>query len=318
SSQWSVSSLWSSSKFTFRILCFLQWSHLSFYRIYLRLNVCIARWISRDFAFCDYNLFAMSSMYIPLITAFGLVGVFFNLQMLLTCFRNKTKYTFLQNIWAFVICQFVYHVSVLVMNTVDAWTKLDVQQGEYCSTIYLLISTFMTFFAGGNLMAILVIESRNTMPYQSRELFPTCGLFTTAALALGFAVSVILRYACFCEQFVFHVMVISVIIVVTIVVLLLVASGSTLQVDNTTPKRSMPKTSLPIRFKKNKGIVLFIALFLICIGVSVTQSSVSPQAFHAAFYLLIMNAAVGIALPLTFKDFVDSSSELENEISLFV
>ncbi|KAL9983580.1 hypothetical protein ACROYT_G005775 [Oculina patagonica] len=262
----------------------------------------------------------MSSMYIPLITAFGLVGVFFNLQMLLACFRNKTKYTFLQNIWAFVICQFAYHVSVLVMNTVYLWTRLlDVQQGEYCSAIYLLISTFMTIFVGGNLMAILVIESRNPMACQRQELFPTCELFTTAVLALGFAVTVILRrYACFCEQFVFHVMVISVIIVVTIVTLLLVASGSSLQLDNTIPKPpAMPKTSLSNRFKNNKGIVLFIALFLICTGVSVTQS-LFPQAFHAAFYLLIMNAAVGIALPLTLKDFVDSSSELENEISLFI
>ena len=251
-------------------------------------------------------------MYILLITALGLVGVFFNLQMLLTCYKNKTKNTFLQNIWSLVICQLVYHVTVLVINTVDAWTRLEVQQEEYCSTIYLLISTFMTFFVGGNLMAILAMECRNPTAYQSRVLIPTCELFTTAALALGFTVSVILRlYTCSREQSAFYLMVISLIVVVTIVVLLLVASGPSLQLHNITPKpTAMPKTSLPHRFMKNKGIVLFVALFLMCVCVSVTQLF-SPQAFYAAFYLLIMNAVVGIALPLTFNGFVDSRSELK-------
>ena len=219
-----------------------------------------------------------------------------------------------------MICQFVYHVSALAMNTVDAWTRLEVQQEEYCSTIYLSTSTLMTFCVAGNLMAILTLDSRIPVAHQQQKLFPTCELFTTTALALGFTVSVILRwYTCFREQFAFHVMVISLIVVVTIVVLLrLAASGLSLQVDNITPKpTAMPKTSLPHRFMKNKGIVLFAALFLMCVGVSVIQL-VSPQAFHAAYHLLIVNAVVGIALPLTFKDFVDSNSELKIEIKTVV
>ena len=258
----------------------------------------------------------MSSMYILLITVLGLVGVFFNLRMLFTSYRNKTKH---QNIWTLVICQFVYHVSVLFMNTVDAWTRLHVQQEEYCSAIYLLISTFMIFCVAGNLMAVLTVDSRNPVAYQSRVLFPTCEFFTTATLALGFALSVFLRwYACFSEQFAFHAMVLSVIIAVTFVVLLLLAHRSCVQYNITpTTPLTMPKTSLLSRLKKNKGIVLFVALFLMCIVISVKEL-VSPQAFHAPCYLLITNAAVGIALPLTVNDLVNSNSELESDMKMIV
>lgn len=263
----------------------------------------------------------MSSIYIPLITALGLVGFFFNLRMLLSCFKNKTKYTFLQNIWPVVICQTVYHVTVLVMNTVDAWTRLDVQREDYCSVVYVLVSTVMTFFVGGNLMVILAMESHNNSVDQSRESLPTCTLFKTAVLALGFTVAVILRcYICFHQQLTFYVMNIGVIVVVTIVVLLLVACGSSmssLDLDRITAKLPMPKTSWLIRCKKNKGIVLFVALFLMCTGLAVTQLF-STQAFQAFSYLLIMNAVVGIALPVIFGDFIVSSSELENKMKTVV
>lgn len=261
----------------------------------------------------------MASSYVPLITGVGLVGVFFNSRMLLSCLKNKAKYTFLQNIWPVVICQTVYHVTVLAMNTVDAWRKLDVQRVEYCSVVYVLVSTVITFFVGGNLMAILAMESRNTLASvdQSREPFSTCTLFRTAVLALGFSVTVILRcYICFDQQLAFYVMNISVIVVVTIIVLLLVACGSSvpsLDLDRIAPNHPMPRTSLLTRCRNNKGTVLFVALFLMCIGLAMTQLF-STQAFQAFSYLLIMNTVVGIALPVTFGDFIILSSKLENEM----
>lgn len=248
-----------------------------------------------------------------------MLGVFFNLRMLLSSLKNKTKYTFLQNIWPVVICQTFYHVTVLTVNTVDAWTRLDVQRLEYCSVVYVLVSTVMTFFVSGNLMAILATESRNTLESvnQSREPFFTRTLFRTAVLALGFSVVVFLRcYICFDQQLAFYVMNISVMVLVTIIVLLLVACGSTmpsLDLDRIARNRPMPRTSLLTRCKKNKGTVLFVALFLMCTGLAVTQLF-STQTFQARSYLLIMNAVVGIALPVAFNDFFVLSSELENEI----
>lgn len=265
----------------------------------------------------------MSPIHITLITALGLVGIFYNLRMLLSCLKNKAKYTFLQNTWPVVICQTGYHVTVLIMNTVDAWTRLDEQRVLYCSVVYVLVSTVMTFFVGGNLMAILAMESRNTLGSvdQSRDPFSTCTLFRTVVLALGLSVAVILRYfICFHQQLAFYVMNISAIVVVTIIVLLLVTCGSSvssLNLDHIPPKLPMPGTPFLTRCKKNKGIVLFVVLFLICTGLAVTNAF-STLAFQALSYLLIMNAVVGIALPVTFGDFIDSSSELEDEMKTVV
>ena len=262
----------------------------------------------------------MGSIYVPLITSLGLVGVFFNLRMLLSCLKNKTKYTFLQNIWPVVVCQTVYHVTVLTMNTVDAWKSPDVRRVEYCSVIYALVSTLMTFFVGGNLMAILAMESRNSLGSvdQSRDPFSTCTLFRTAVLALGFSIAVIARcYLCFHPQLAFYVINISVIIVLTVIVLLLVAYGSSVpsvDPDRITPNRlMMRRTSLLTRCNNNKGTVLFVALFSMCTGLVVAQFF-STQAFQAFSYLLIMNAVVGVALPVAFGDFIVLSSELENEM----
>ena len=265
----------------------------------------------------------MGSIYAPLITSLALVGVFFNLRMLLSCLKNKTKYTFLQNVWPVVICQAVYHVTVLTMNTVDAWKRPDLQREEYCSVVYALVCTLMTFFVGGNLMAILAMESRNSLELvdQSREPFSTCALFRTVVLALGFSVAVILRcYSCCHQHLAFHVMNISMIVVVNVIVLLLVAYGTripSLDLDRITPNSPIPRTSLLTRCKKNKGTVLFVALFLVCTGLFVTQLF-TTQAFQVFSYLLIMNAVVGIALPVAFGDFIVLSSELENEMKSVV
>lgn len=262
----------------------------------------------------------MSPIHFTLITALGLVGIFFNLRVLLSCLKNKAKYTFLRNTWPVVICQTGYHVTLLIMNTVDAWTRLDEQRVLYCSVVYVLVSTVMTFFVGGYLMAILAMESRNTLGSvdQSRDPFSTCTLFRTVVLALGLCV---LRcFICFHQQLAFYVMNISAIVVVTIIVLLLVVCGSSVSsfnLDHIAPKLPMPGTPFLTRCKKNKGIVLFVVLFLICTGVAVTHAF-STLAFQAFSYLLIMNAVVGIALPVTFGDFIDSSSELEDEMKTVV
>lgn len=248
------------------------------------------------------------------------MGVFFNLRMLLSCYKNKTKYTSLRKIWTLAICLIVYQVSILAMNTVGAWKELEVKQHEgHCSAIYLLVSTFMTFFVGGNLMVIVAIESRDPMANRNRELFPTCELLTTALLSLGISLFVMIRWYSSCHQdFAFHLMVFSVIVAITIIVFLLfVASGSCLQLDHTTPKPQKLKTSLPNLCTKSKGSLIFVALFLMCIGAAVTQYS-SPQAFQPVLYLLIMNATVGIALPLAFNDLIYSSSEVENETKIAV
>lgn len=252
-----------------------------------------------------------------LITAVAFAGVLFNFKMLFSCVKNKTKYRFLQDNWTVLVCQAVYQVFVLVVNSVNAWTEPDVQHEEHhCSAVYSSVASFMAFFVSGSLMS-LAVECRSGA-CQELELFGTCALSTTAVLALGFTVSVMIRWlSCFCEDFSFYLMAINLIIAMMIVVVLRVAFGSCVELDTTTPKLSMPKTSLMHLCKKSKGTVLFVALFLMCIGVMVTQL-VSPQAFQKVLYLVIVNVAVGIALPLTFNDLIGSSIEMEKETRVVV
>ena len=243
----------------------------------------------------------MGSIYAQIITSLGLVGVFFNVRMLLVCMKNKPKYTFLQNVWSVVICQTVYHVTVLTMNIRDAWKMPDVQREEYCSVVYVLVCTLITFFIGGNLMAILAMESRDSLKSvdQSREPFSTCALFRTVALALGFSVAVILRcYSCFHQQLAFHVM--NITVVVNVIVQLLVGYGAgmpSLNLDRITASLLIPRTSFLTHCKRNKGTVLFAALFLMCTGLFVTQLF-STQAFQMFPYFLILMLSLESLFPL--------------------
>lgn len=97
-------------------------------------------------------------------------------------------------------------------------------------------------------------------------------------------------------------MAINLITTVTIVLLLHVAFGSCKpQLDAAAPKVSWIKFCV-----KNKGTALFVALFIACFGVMLT--------FQKVLNLLLLNAAVGIALPMAFNDLNGSGCETEKEI----
>ena len=164
-------------------------------------------------------------------------------------------------------------------------------------------------------------ESRDSLKSvdQSREPFSTCALFRTVVLALGFSVAVILRcYSCFHQQLAFHVM--NITVVVNVIVQLLVGYGAgmpSLNLDRITATLLIPRTSFLTHCKRNKGTVLFVALFLMCTGLFVTQLF-STQAFQMFPYFLIMNAVVGIALPVALGDFIVLNIELEDEMKSVV
>lgn len=257
----------------------------------------------------------MSLIYISLITAFAFAGVLLNLQMLSNCFKNKTKNTVLEERWTVVACQVVYQVFVLVTNTVSAWKGYDVLSGKhdcnYCNAMYTSVATFMVFFVSGSL-ASFAIEPLFVSCHK-RELIPSYALNTTAVSALVLAAFVTIRWLSpFCEDAVFYLMAINLILTVTIVVLLRVASGlCEPQPDSDKAlKLSILKTSRMKFCLKNKGTTLFVALFLVGFGVT--------QCFQKLPYLLIMNVAVGIALPMAFNDLAGSSCETEKEIKVLV
>ena len=65
--------------------------------------------------------------YLLSIVGLDILGLFFNIRMLLGCLRKENRY-----LTPWVICQFVFQVTILVTVTVDAWNKHVDENYEYC------------------------------------------------------------------------------------------------------------------------------------------------------------------------------------------
>ena len=68
-----------------------------------------------------------------LLAAVDLAGVFFNIRMLRTCFKDKTKNTFLQRSRMVAIWQVACQATILGMDAVELWNGLDVQPRDSCN-----------------------------------------------------------------------------------------------------------------------------------------------------------------------------------------
>ena len=63
----------------------------------------------------------MSSIYLFFIAALDLKGIFFNVRMLRCCFKDATKYTFLQQHRSLIIFQCICQGTLPVMDVVESW-----------------------------------------------------------------------------------------------------------------------------------------------------------------------------------------------------
>ena len=66
-------------------------------------------------------------LYLLSIVGLDILGLFFNIRMLLACLRKENRY-----LTPWVICQFVFQVTILVAVTVEAWNKHVDENYEYC------------------------------------------------------------------------------------------------------------------------------------------------------------------------------------------
>ena len=127
-----------------------------------------------------------------------LAAVAFNLRMLLSCFKDKTKYPFLQRGRMFFICQWICQVTILVADAVESWKGFASQLKESCN-IFRILSLSLMFFQAYNLMALVIILTESQVKRENRE-FST-KLKISAVLVLGLTGSAtILWYNCFSSQ----------------------------------------------------------------------------------------------------------------------
>ena len=234
----------------------------------------------------------------------SLVGLCLNLRMLLSSFRGKPRLSqFLQARDSFVVSQFVAQVTLLVVNSVEAWSELDVvtiRHNGSCFAFYNVVSTFAIFFSGGNLLAMVAFYSSYTRSYQYQELLAK--YLPLAAPALGFLGSgIIWWFSCFSQEFASEVIVTAFILAATIAVLFIAW--------RTRRYHKTPESTKTVLFET----VLLVLVFLMCVGVMTIRISRLPlcmagdqaRVHEKLSYLLIMNYSVGIAIPLTVTDMND-------------
>lgn len=259
----------------------------------------------------------MSLVYL-LFAVLVLAGVFLNVQMLWSSIKkDKRKYTFLQNCRHLVICQFVYQITIICVNSIEAWIELhDVQQRtEHCS-VRKVLSNSMVFFMVCNLLVILAIESESRKLSQHRKSLLL--YFTLCSGCIGTAV--ILGYSCLPQEFVFELAIIIIYLVIIFLFLFLNWRRYKQVPDQSTSNDSVKTSSLWNSFKETRETVLFMALFLMCFAVMVVVFPPSPfheselneknKVFQKITFQFITNAVIpGIALPVTIIRLIDSSYE---------
>lgn len=268
----------------------------------------------------------MGLVYLLFIAALDLAGIIFNMRMLRRSFKDKTKYKFLQKCRTLTICQCVCQVTILVTNAVQSWPGFGFQS---CNVFRgLLIS--MTFLLACNMAAILIHRDSGYpfVTYGNQEVYSKLKL--PAALAIIGSTTVC--YSCFSQEFLSQMAVEGILFVVTMAfVALLYAAVSKNNIIHDHLADTSTKTSTSTSFslwsvcQENKMSLLFMASLLTFLAVLLSafpRSSFSldfeqTKIFQEVMYSLITRFVVGIALPLTICDLIDSSYE-ENERKIIV
>ena len=273
-----------------------------------------------------------------LLGALDLAGVFFNMRMLLSCFRDKTDYTFLQKCRTLTVFQCLYQVTILVANAVQSWKLLyEIQPRETSQScdvdlrallIFVMIFQACTYFLMGFSDHRMVYANCDGVSFKLK-------LLVLAASSLGLIVSAVIWYSCFSQEFLSRMAVkgiqIEAMILSFVALLFAVSSKDDIhgQLEDKTAETSKKRYAYSLLSSvchENKRSILFIAFLLICLAVilrDLSRSSLSlnfeeTKFFLGAFYSLTIRFLVGIVLPLTISDLIDESYVGENEKPMLV
>lgn len=247
--------------------------------------------------------------------------------MLRSCFKDKTKYTFLEKCRALAIWQCACQVTILVTSVAESCRGFHDEHREFCN-IFKLVTISTMFLLVCNTTAILIIDSGHPLVCRKRDGSPK--LKMSAAMCLGFVGSTVMwGYSCFAHGPYITLMAVIVIQIFcfTLLIALLLAATSTAtnthdQLDQNTSEALKNHCSLLWNvWRENKRPAFFTTLLLMCLVVILSGSPRSPEqseVLKKVLYSFIMRFVVGIILPLTFIDLIDSSYKGESEIKTVV
>lgn len=281
---------------------------------------------------------AVNTSYLILM-ALHLVGVLFNIRMLASCFKDKASHTILHKSWQLMVWQCILQLTLLVLNADEVARAFSEQEQEWCRTKRILV-TSVGLFMVYNLLALLAVEDP-TIVCVKRELSPKAamkGTLTAGVITCGilFWVGAVSSSA----PCVSHIASTFASALMILFLLMLVFRICT-QADHSM-KSSTAETSLLLSFTRKCKTAVFLTAFVAlvctalaivqllstavsCFAVHVVTGSFYTQGNYAEFwpgvgflhkicYLNIIWLAVGIALPVTFRQLIDSSVDIK-EIS---
>lgn len=114
--------------------------------------------------------YIMSLVFMIFLAFIHLSAVVGNLPMLLSCFKDEKKYSFLQRGRMFLIIQWVCQVTILVADTVESWKVFAIHFKKSCN-IFRVLSLSVLFFQACNLLAIVTIVLETPVKRGNREFF---------------------------------------------------------------------------------------------------------------------------------------------------
>ena len=98
----------------------------------------------------------MTWLLLLLISGMNLAAVFFDVRLLRTCFKYKSKYEFLKWCRVLALCQGACQVIILVADSVEWWNGSTILPGETCSFFRVLCLSVM-FYQTCNLTAMMTV-----------------------------------------------------------------------------------------------------------------------------------------------------------------
>ena len=260
-------------------------------------------------------------MYYPQLftTLVAFVGVFVNIKMLLSCFKNQTKTT-----KPLIITQFVYQVAILALNTVEVWTDEDTESYRLFTH---LMSTFLSTVLAFNWAAIVLSKCFHQNPLLSF-------LLALVSLVLGLLNSVLAwwthRFTISSNDFTFgqqrfyqfYLLIVMIILVFGLHILValnfalkdniaIISEKPTFSVlyrehqlheeaTDTTMKSTLPSEALPKKRLLSK--ILFLVQFGMMMSIFfLLWFSSTEESYRSVFYQIafLSNYAAGILFPFT-------------------
>ena len=266
-----------------------------------------------------------------LLLAFHLVGLFFNIRMFASCFKDKAKYTILQKTKPFMLCQCIIQVAFLALNANEATTTFEKEHHgskEWCGTNSVLM-TSVGFLMIYNVLAMLAIE-HHAMVGLRREPSPKVALLMFGILSFGTVLSITtFSVTELCASYTTLAVASSLLMFVILWVLWRVCT----YVDHETPKISTETFSLLYVLSKNKTVLFSSTLIVLAVVLKIILDVVSSVAFNyqevedefksvqffeKVLFLYIICFVAGISLPLHFQNLIDFIPKEANEKAILV